>query len=145
MQGRKRPAALGNSGLVVIYVFACVMLLRDESGRGTKPLYRHCRAVAVASLLHSTESGPLHTFCLTSCCSVAHHPQVRQLLCGSPLLRAAREVQAAAAASLDELSPLLARGRAEGLLPRHVQLDEVRRWLAGGGGGTWRQECCTTG
>ncbi len=63
---------------------------------------------------------------------MARRPQVRQLLCGSPLLRTAREVQAAAATSLDELAPLLARGRAEGLLPQHVQLDEV-----GAGRGGW--------
>eukprot|EP00198_Chlamydomonas_reinhardtii_P001652 XP_001690988.1 lysine N-methylase [Chlamydomonas reinhardtii] len=51
--------------------------------------------------------------------------ETRQLLRGSPLLRLADSIAAAAAASWEELAPLIARGRAEGLVPAHVSLSKA--------------------
>lgn len=78
--------------------------------------------------------------------------QTRQLLRGSPLLRLADSIAAAAAASWEELAPLIARGRAEGLVPAHVSLSKVRmrggcagalvEWRSGGWrhmGVVWRE------
>ncbi|KAG2500913.1 hypothetical protein HYH03_001672, partial [Edaphochlamys debaryana] len=51
--------------------------------------------------------------------------EARQLLRGSPLAAQAESITAAAAASWAELEPLLARGRAEGLIPAHVPMAKA--------------------
>ncbi|GLC54779.1 hypothetical protein PLESTB_000905100 [Pleodorina starrii] len=51
--------------------------------------------------------------------------EAKQLLRGSPLLRLADSITAAAAASWQELEPIISRGRAEGLVPDHVPLAKA--------------------
>ncbi|GIL47048.1 hypothetical protein Vafri_3880 [Volvox africanus] len=50
--------------------------------------------------------------------------EAKQLLRGSPLMRLADSINGAAASSWQELEPLIAQGRKDGLIPDHVALEK---------------------
>ncbi|GIL70656.1 hypothetical protein Vretimale_3761 [Volvox reticuliferus] len=51
--------------------------------------------------------------------------EVKQLLRGSPLIRLADSITGAAASSWQELEPLIAQGRKDGLIPEYVALEKA--------------------